>query len=85
MSNIRGKFLDKIFLTESVDIIFRNRRPDTATKYSTHIKQWQAFCSEKQINPVSPLLPKPVGFLPITYKSGVGYSSVATARSSLSS
>lgn len=39
MSNIRGKFLDKIFLTESVDIIFRNRRPDTATKYSTHIKQ----------------------------------------------
>ena len=85
MSNIRERFLEENFSTESVDIIIRSWRPGTARRYSTYIKQWKIFCNEKQINPISPPLTEAVEFLTKVYQSGVGYSSVATARSALSS
>ena len=57
MPNIRKKFFDKNFSTESVNIILGNWGPEALTYhcliYNTYIKKWQAFCDEKQINPVS--------------------------------
>ena len=43
------------------------------------------FVMKKKNNPVSPPLNKAIEFLTIIYRSGVGYSYVATARSDLSS
>ena len=71
--------------SESVDIILKSWRPATARRYSTFIKQWKVFCHEKQINQISPPLTEAIEFLTKIYKSGVGFSSVATARSALSS
>lgn len=48
-------------------------------RYSTYIKHQQAFCNEKQINPVLTPLLKTIEFITIIYKSSVGHSSLVTA------
>ena len=43
------------------------------------------FCRERSIDPISTSLDQPIEFLTKIFESGVGYSSVGTARSALSS
>ena len=43
------------------------------------------FCCERGIDPISTSLNQPIEFLTKIFASGVGYSSVGTARSALSS
>ena len=85
MPNIRKKFIEGNFSTESTDIIVKSWRPKTAKRYNTYIKQWKVFCRERQINPISPSLSEAIEFMTTIFKTGVSYSSLATARSALSS
>ena len=43
------------------------------------------FCCERGIDPISTSLDQPIEFLTKIFESGVGYSSVGTVRSALSS
>ena len=43
------------------------------------------FCRERGIDPISTSLDQPIEFLTKLFELGVGYSSVGTARSTLSS
>jgi hypothetical protein len=48
-------------------------------------KLWCTFCCQRQINILTPTEVNIIKFLTMLYKTGVGYSSINTARSALSS
>ena len=66
-------------------IIQQSRRPLTTKRYDNYIGKWKVFCRERSIDSISTSLDQPIEFLTKIFESGVGYSSVGTARSSLSS
>ena len=70
---------------ESIRIIQQSRRPSTTEKYDNYIGKWKVFCCERGIDPISTSLDQPIEFQTKIFESGVGYSSVGTAKSSLSS
>ena len=70
---------------ESFRIIQLRRRPSTTKRYGNYIGKWKVFCRERGIDPISASLDQPIEFLTKIVKSGVGYSTVGTARSALSS
>ena len=70
---------------ESIRIIQQSRGPPTTKIYDNYIGKWKVFCREMGINPISPSLNQPIEFLTKIFESGVGYSSVGTVRSVLSS
>ena len=66
---------------ESIRIIQQNRRPSNTKRYDNYIGKWKVFCWERDIDPISKSLDQSIEFLIKVFESGVGYSSVDTARS----
>jgi len=66
------------------DIILRSWRQGTQKQYLSYIKRWISFCRKQQIDYVSPTISQVLDFLVELYDSGIGYSGINTARSSLS-
>jgi len=56
----------------------------TWTQYNTYFLKWQNFCNVEVCSVISPTVNHVLSFLTSLYESGLGYSSVNTARSSLS-
>ena len=52
-------------------------------RYDNYIGKWKVFCVERGIDPISTFLNHPIEFLSKLFESGVGYSSLGTARSAL--
>ena len=71
--------------TESIDILSKGWRPKTIKRYERYIKQWVEFCSKWKISPIQTSATIAVEFLTEVFHTGVGYSSLGTARSALSS
>ena len=65
------------------DIILQSWRQGTQKHYSSYIKRWISFCCKQQIDCVSPTISQALDFLVELYESGIGYSGINTARSSL--
>lgn len=53
-------------------------------QYGTHLKKWQTFCQSKGHDPHFPSIQAGSDFLVKLYNEGLGYSSINTARSALS-
>ena len=66
------------------DIILQSWRQGTQKQYSSYIKRWISFFHRQQIDCVSPTISQALDFLVELYESGIGYSGINTARSSLS-
>ena len=71
--------------TESIDILFESWRPKTIKRYERYINQWVEFCSKRKISPIQTSVTIAIEFLTEVFHAGVGYSSLGTARSALSS
>ena len=65
------------------DIILQPWRQGTQKHCSSYIKRWISFCCKQQIDCVSPTISQALDFLVELYESGIGYSGINTARSSL--
>ena len=66
------------------DIIVQLWRPATSRKYNIYTSKWVQFCSERNYSPYETIVNQILLFLYDLFKSGVGYSVMNTARSSLS-
>ena len=70
--------------SEIADIIVQSWRPGTSRKYDIFISKWVEFCSERNFSPYETTINQMLLFLYDLFQSGVGYSVMNTAQSSLS-
>ena len=63
--------------TGATSIILSSWRDGSRKQYSSYLKRWVQFCSQRQIDPLY--------FLTELYNTGLGYSAINTARSAISS
>ena len=57
----------------------------TGKRYNSHVKRFVQFCLERYTDPIQATMEMGVEFLTDYFKTGVGYRSVNSARSALSS
>jgi len=82
---IRPSFENQGLSKPVVDIILHSWRDSTKKQYWTYIQRWVHFWVEKHADPMSPSINLILNFLATLFNSGIGYSGLNTARSSLSS
>ena len=69
----------------AADIILQSWRNGTKKQYTTYLRQWEKYCSEQNIDPVSATVTQGINFLGDLYeKQHLSYSALNTARSALS-
>eukprot|EP00794_Sanderia_malayensis_P014717 gene14717-16247_t len=68
-----------------IEIILSSWRSATQNQYSSSIRKWFEFCTDRSINIVAPTIPQVLSFLTMIHEDGLSYSSVNTAKSALSS
>lgn len=85
MSFVRQQLRDRGISMAGTDIIMASWRPATAKQYQPHVSRWLQFCNRGDIHPLTPSVTDIVNFLADTFRRGVGYESVNTARGALSS
>ena len=71
--------------TETAAIIGASWRSSTSKQYGSYFKKWVHFCSEQQIDAINPSLNEILTFLTHLSSSKLGYSSINSAKSMLSS
>ena len=69
---------------QATEIIIKSWRQSTQKQYHSYIESWFKFCGGKD-NPISPNINTVLAFLTSLYDKGLGYSSINTARSVISS
>ena len=57
----------------------------TAKQYQIHLSRWEMFCKSRNINKFDASIENGIDFLASLYEKGLGYSTINTARSTLSS
>ena len=60
-------------------------RASTAKQYQIHLSRWEMFCKSRNINKFNASIENGIDFLASLYEKGLGYSTINTARSALSS
>ena len=66
--------------TAATKLIMVTWQNGTKKKYSTYIKKWQNFCTQRQINHIQPPVVPVLDFLTALYQQGLTYNAVNTAR-----
>ena len=69
---------------EASGIMLQSWRESTRNQYGVHLKKWTNFCSERNIDSHDISVNNVLQFLTLLFESGLGYSSIDTARSTLS-
>lgn len=84
MSSVRKYYENRNFSKNTTNIILASWRDSTKKQYSTYIRKWLRFCSEKQVDTFQSTLNKCLDFLTLLYEDGLSYSAINSARSALS-
>lgn len=69
----------------STAIVLASWKPGTRKQYQPHITRWTQFCDKWHVSPYHPSVVNILNFLAETFQRDVGYETVNTARSALSS
>ena len=78
--------LQKLGLSpDTIDILMASWRKSTGKQYTTYLSRWVTYCKNKQLDVTHATINDGLDFLTLLYKQGVGYSTISTARSALSS
>lgn len=72
------------FLKKATNIIIASWRHGTQKQYSTYIKKWVHYCSERQTDKFQTNVNNVLEFLSELFEKNIGYSAINTARSALS-
>ena len=71
--------------TGATSIILSSWRDGSRKQYSSYLKRWVQFCSQRQIDPLRAPVTHVLDFLTELYNTGLGYTAINTARSAISS
>ena len=66
------------------NILAASWRVSTRKQYNTYLTKWQGYCGQRGVSPLSATIVQGLDFLADVHESGVGYSCVNTARTTLS-
>ena len=83
MSCVQSLLINQGVTGEPLNTILESWRSGTRKQYQTYVSAWVKFTSDDSISTMYPTLQQVLEFLSFQSKT-VGYSAVATARSSLS-
>lgn len=84
MPGVWQRFRNLDIPEETSRILMASWRVSTQKQYSTYQDRWFKFCSRKQIDSLHPSVNQVLDFLTSLYNAGLSYSTINTARSSLS-
>ena len=84
MSSIRSIYRKQGFSKETTRIIMASWKSGTKRQYNAFITRWCQHCSRRDINSISPTLDQILEFMTTLFETGLGYSSLNTARGALS-
>ena len=84
LSSVRQKYHNSKISEQLVDILTKDWLPQTVKRNKPYIEKWLKFCYERNKDLVRPDLNDTIVFLTSVFHTGVGYSSINTARSALS-
>ena len=70
---------------DALEILSASWRMGTEKRYNSHVERFVKFCRERYTDPIQATTEMGIEFLTEYFKTGVGYSSVNSARSTLSS
>ena len=85
MSCIRKSLETAGIPEEARGIMLQSWRKSTRNQYGVHYRKWTTFCCERKIDPHDISVNNVLKFLTFLFESGLGYSSINTARSTISS
>ena len=71
-------------LKEAQDILEASWRPSTRKRYAGHLQWFTQYCNQRNVDPFQATTKIGIEYLTNYFHTGVGYSSVNTARSVLS-
>ena len=71
-------------LKEAQDILEASWRPSTRKRYAGHLQRFTQYCHQRNVDPFQATTKIGIEYLTNYFHTGVGYSSVNTARSLLS-
>lgn len=69
---------------DTIKILTASWKPSTRKQYTLYIEKWKTYALENKLNPCEPYIANVLDFLTALYKTGLSYSAINTARSSLS-
>lgn len=84
MQIVRTAIQEQGISGQATEIILKSWRLGTTKQYRTYIREWTAYCSERNFDPSNPTLGQALDFLTELVNKGLGYSALNTARSALS-
>ena len=70
---------------DALEILSASWRMGTEKRYNSHVERFVKFCRERYTDPIQATTEIGIEFLTEYFKTGIGYSSVNSARSALSS
>lgn len=70
---------------DGANIILASWKPGTEKQYRPHLKRWAQFCVRGNVSACNPTVADIINFLSETFNRNVGYETLNTARSALSS
>ncbi|KAL9987010.1 hypothetical protein ACROYT_G001244 [Oculina patagonica] len=85
VSALRNSFRQFNFSPEVTDIIMASWRSGSKKQYKSYIEKWLVFCRARSVDYCSPPISDALEFLMKLYVKSLGYSTLTTARSALSS
>ena len=84
LSLVRTAIIDHGTSQESCELIMSSWKTGTKRQYGPYIRNWERFCYQRGIDPISPSIADGLQFLTNLFHNGLGYSAINTARSALS-
>ena len=84
MPLVRGHLESQGLSATASSVVQQAWRSGTKKQYSSYLRRWEQYCSEREISPISATVVDGVNFLGELYQKGLSYSAINTARSALS-
>ena len=82
---VSGKASKQQEFQKKLEVSLQSWRKSTRNQYGVHYRKWTTFCCERKIDPHDISVNNVLKFLTFLFESGLGYSSINTARSAISS
>lgn len=85
MQSVRRQYRQQGLSRQATDVLMSSWRKSTKRQYQVHIKKWLQYSGIQEINQISVSVNNVIEFLTDEFQKGLGYNSINTARSALSS
>ena len=82
---VREQLRERGISAEGAEILLASWKPGTRRQYHPHIKRWAQYCDRRHVDSLNPNVSNIINFLSDVFHRELGYESVNTARSALSS